>query len=130
MNPIRPLARALPRAHLSRSTFAASSSVPRRLLTTPSNPVNASVSEVNIGRNIKEDPGEGDELITEDAPSGKGNLLFACFAKHLIAELTLVRNVWIQDRRGGNQDWSECQVRGATDLPRYASYDTHGPAST
>ena len=69
---MRPLLRALPRNAASRSTFAAPQSLARRLLTTPTAPAHASVSEVSVNRQVKEDPGEGDELMTEDAPSGNG----------------------------------------------------------
>jgi len=67
MKSMRPLLRALPRQTASRSTFAS-----RRLLTTPTAPAHASVSEVSVNRQVKEDPGEGDELMTEDGPGGKG----------------------------------------------------------
>ena len=68
MKSMRPLLRALPRQTTPRSTFAS-----RRLLTTPSAPAQASVSEVSVNRQVKEDPGDGDEIFTEDGPSGKGN---------------------------------------------------------
>jgi len=64
---MRPLLRALPRQTASRSIFAS-----RRLLTTPTAPAHTSVSEVSVNRQVKEDPGEGDELMTEDGPGGKG----------------------------------------------------------
>jgi hypothetical protein len=67
MKSMRPLLRALPRQTTPRSTFAS-----RRLLTTPSAPAQASVSEVSVNRQVKEDPGDGDEIFTEDGPSGKG----------------------------------------------------------
>jgi hypothetical protein len=67
MKSMRPLLRALPRHTAPRSTFAS-----RRLLTTPSAPAHASVSEVSVNRQVKEDPGDGDEIFTEDGPSGKG----------------------------------------------------------
>lgn len=79
MNPIRPLLR-LSAASVRSSPSSSSrlpapsiSSISRRRLTTPSAPLQASVSEVKVDRgNVKEDPGEGDELMTENAPSGKG----------------------------------------------------------
>jgi hypothetical protein len=74
MKSMRPLLRALPRQTTPRSTFAS-----RRLLTTPSAPAQASVSEVSVNRQVKEDPGDGDEIFTEDGPSGKGKLLIPKF---------------------------------------------------
>lgn len=87
-----------------------------------------------MDRNIKEDPGEGDELMTEDSPSGKGMFSDAVLSnistqlhnldldqtspdvlRHLDSllaispmELTRHRDVRIQDRRSGNKDRPVC----------------------
>ena len=71
MNPIRPLLRASVRSSLvARSHLG----VARRTLVTPSNPVQATVSEVVVDRSAREDPGEFEEgeVVAGEHASGEG----------------------------------------------------------
>lgn len=73
MNPIRPLARSLLLA--ARKSVSRPTAVCRhvRLLSTPTKPVSASVSSVNVEK-IREDPGEIDEgdIIADKNAEGDG----------------------------------------------------------